>query len=391
MAARQRNDLIDALRALALLSVFAVNFSCFVYGYGTSSLGLTTPEGDAFAIAAVWLTACFLQNKGVVLLAFLVGVSLVLSAQASRKRGLSDAQFSLAQSHRLIKQALLGVAHGALLYFGDILLTYATAGFLLLKLKRCKLKTLLKLALVLFLVNLAYNALGAIDDAMVLSSSDDAWDGADPEPLWLLAKDWLSVWRVNFAQWSVGTASQLIIVPLLALPPMLLGVAAARLQWLTHARWQAQRLRVARTLWPWALALNVAVATVYVIGIELRVKELENLATAGMSFAGPLGVVWFLAWASSKYSTQVMQQYGRLLSPLGRYSLSTYLFGSLLMNGLFAGAGLAIAPYSALLLALAAAYWCACLALAHGAAKRGWQGLPERWLSVKRHDSSLMK
>jgi uncharacterized protein len=384
-----RNELIDALRALALLPVFAVNFASFVYGYETSSLGLTTPEDNWLAIASVWLTSCFFQNKGVVLLAFLVGLSLVLSSQASRKRGLSDAQFSSAQTVRLIKQALLGAAHGALLYFGDILLTYAVAGFFLLKLKRRKLKTLLRIALVLYGANLLLNAFGAIDNVMSLISEAEAWEGAEPEALLALATQWRDVWRVNFVQWGVGTTSQLFIVPLLALPPMLLGVAAARLQWLTHARWQAQRVRVARTLWPWALALHVLVATVYVMGIELRVKELENLGTAGASIAGPLGVAWFVAWAASRYSTALVQRCAHFLSPLGKYSLSSYLFGSIVMNLFFAGAGFAIAPYSALLLALAIAYWCACLGLAHVAVKRGWQGWPERWLSVKRHDHAL--
>lgn len=387
MQARPRNELIDALRALALLPVFAVNFASFVYGYETSSIGLTTPEDDWLAIASVWLTSCFFQNKGVVLLAFLVGLSLVLSSQASRKRGLSDAQFSSAQSFRLAKQALLGAAHGALLYFGDILLTYAVAGFFLLKLKRKKLKTLLRIALVLYGVNLLLNAFGAVSDVMSLMSDAQTWEGAEPEPLLALATQWRDVWRVNFVQWGVGTTSQLIIVPLFALPPMLLGVAAARLQWLTHARWQAQRLRIAHLLWPWALVLNVVVATVYVYGIEQRVKELENLGTAGVSIAGPLGVAWFVAWAASRYSTAFVQRCAHFLAPLGKYSLSSYLFGSVLMNLLFAGAGFAIAPYSALLLALAVAYWCACLGLAHVGAKRGWQGAPERWLSVSRHHS----
>lgn len=386
MVAKQRYELIDALRAVALLPVFAVNFASFVYGYETSSIGLTTPEGDWLAIAAVWFTSCFMQNKGVVLLAFLVGVSLVLSSQASGRRGLTAEQFSAAQTVRLVKQALLGAAHGALLYFGDILLTYAAAGFLLLKLKRLKLKTLLLFALVLYCINLVLNAVGAINDGLLLYESAEAWQGSDPEPLLAVAKDWLSVWHVNFMQWGVGTTSQLFIVPLLALPPMLLGVVAARLRWLTHPRWQAQRVRVAKILWPWALGLNAAVASLYAYGIELRVKELETLATAGMSLAGPLGVVWFVAWSSSKYSTQTMQLCGNILSPLGRYSLSSYLIGSVVMNVLFAGAGFVIPPYSALLLALAITFWCVCLGIAHVAAKRGWQGLPERWLSVKQHD-----
>jgi uncharacterized membrane protein YeiB len=198
---------------------------------------------------------------------------------------------------------------------------------------------------------------------------------------------WSEVWLSNIDQWTLGTASQLFIVPLLAMPPMLLGVVAARLQWLTHARWQAQRARFAKRLLPIALVLNMSAATLYAWGIDQRVKELENLATSLMSFAGPVAVAWFVCWISNLYSKQIIRSCGQLISPLGRYSLSSYLLGSIVMNGLFAGAGLALPASSALLLVLAIAFWCVCLWLAHVATKRGCQGLPERWLSVRSHET----
>lgn len=65
------------------------------------------------------------------MLAFLFGMSLAL---AMRRAGPADALAARLQAIRRQKRLLaLGVLHGVLLYFGDILTLYAVLGWLLLR------------------------------------------------------------------------------------------------------------------------------------------------------------------------------------------------------------------------------------------------------------------
>jgi len=68
-----------------------------------------------------------------------------------------------------------------------------------------------------------------------------------------------------------------------------------------------------------------------------------------------------------------------VLAPLGRHTLSLYLFSSVVSFSLFSGAGLAWQPGTVLASGLALAYWTGGLLLAR---VRGPRPLPlERWLS----------
>lgn len=228
------------MRALALLPVFVINFASFGYGYETSSLGLTTPQGSWLAIITVWLISFLLQAKGITLLTFLVAVSFVMSERASRRRDMSDVAFASAQRRRILKQALLGLAHGAFLYFGDILFSYALTSLLLLKLRRWKTSLLLRVVLALFGFALMLNLISIIIDIAALRNQADVWLSTDQATSPLTdAESFSELWQLNLENWFMNLSGQVILVPFYFLPIMLLGMVAGRLRWLTHTRWHA--------------------------------------------------------------------------------------------------------------------------------------------------------
>ncbi len=123
-----RERLPDQLRGLALLGIVLVNAPFLLVGsdgYTAKSVTSMPDRVAAFAVVA------FAQAKFYLLFSFLFGYSLVLMlrrADAARVDGSGLRRYR----RRLVGLAGLGVAHGVLLFIGDILLSYALLGMVLL-------------------------------------------------------------------------------------------------------------------------------------------------------------------------------------------------------------------------------------------------------------------
>jgi uncharacterized protein len=118
-AARQHFP--DELRGFALLGIILVNAPFL----GISTLGFTrdlaTPWWDH---VAEFIVVAFFQGKFYLLFAFLFGYSAHLILQAGNR----TAHFA----RRLLGLALVGIGHALLFFVGDILLSYALLGIILL-------------------------------------------------------------------------------------------------------------------------------------------------------------------------------------------------------------------------------------------------------------------
>lgn len=116
-----RHEIPDGLKALALLGVFLVNGLGYALApYYSLQLGAPMPIDSVLAqtIHAVALT--LLMGKALPFLAFLFGYSM-----AHYARGFGQ-QAKL--KRRQFKLLLIGLLHGTVLYFGDILTSYALVG-----------------------------------------------------------------------------------------------------------------------------------------------------------------------------------------------------------------------------------------------------------------------
>lgn len=360
-----RDLAVDALRALALLPVVAVNWVGYALLPDAGPLGAATPADSWWAQGWLIVIATLLAGKGITLLAFLFGYSQGLSRQA---RG---DQADAARRRRMRRLLLLGVVHGVLIYAGDILTVYAACGLLMLSWSRLRLRQLRRRFITLLTVELMLIVLvspwivhlARSEPPQVLSSlaTPIGWPG------WLALNAW---------GYFINQMSMLLLGFLLPLGLMTAGLMAARLRLFSHPRWRAALQRCARRwLWP-GLTLNLAWGLA--LWHVLRIAEpgwSDVLYAFSMYVAMPLlvGLVPWLVLAAQRREAAMAR-----LALAGPHTLSFYIGSSLLSLALLSGTGLALPLGTAALGMLALLCWSLWVAVAPR-----WRGrLPlEAWLS----------
>lgn len=367
-----REPLPDALRALALVGVLLVNAAGYPDGPWGPLLGALRPEGSALASGLHGVIATFVQGKAYPLLAFLFGMGLALAWRKQRARGLAP---SRAARRRLRRLLLLGLLHGLLLYYGDILTLYALCGLLVVQHVDERWSTLRARLKRAVLWALAVTAVGVVLSLLAAMAPDAA---AAPEPR---AAD-----MPTLRAWAAANASAylwmqlgalLFFLPVLRLC-MLAGIAAARLRWLQHRRWRAAHRRlIARLALP-ALLANVLYGAAMALAVRGspgggRAWTVEVFSPlVGL----PLAAVW-LSLAVLHVAPRPTGLWTRLQS-LGRNTLSVYIGHSVLCLLLFSGATLGWLPSTAVMTAWSLALWALMISAARRWPQPWWL---ERWLA----------
>jgi len=130
---------IDVLRGMALFGILAANMRAFVApldAYGDIS-ALFHGRAD---VLAQWFIDAFIQGKFITIFSFLFGMGFAIQLSRAEARGVRFLSF---YPRRLLALALFGIIHGILIWAGDILLTYALSGAILLLFRNRRKKTLL--------------------------------------------------------------------------------------------------------------------------------------------------------------------------------------------------------------------------------------------------------
>jgi uncharacterized protein len=371
-----REVLPDVLRALALIGVLVVNAAGYLIAPWGPVLAGAQPEGSAAATAVLALQAGLLQGKAYPVLAFLFGMGLALGLRSARRRGASVASALTQARRRLGLLLLLGVLHGLLLYFGDILTVYALCGFTLMgalhepwgRLRR-RIRHAWGWALFANLVLLALIAL-AVAAGMDASEGTEARFALSPT-----VNEFLVLNASAYLVMQLG--SVLFALPLLRLC-MLLGVAAARLRWFSAARFATARMVwLQRLLWPAVLANGLYAGLVVLersSGAWGRLGWSDGLAP----WVGPLGAAAWVLWLVQRWQAGGLRSL-RALQPLGQRTLSLYVGHSLLCVLLFSGIGLQLHPGTLGLLFWALGLWTLALWLARAQPERRWP--LEAWMA----------
>jgi uncharacterized protein len=150
-APAERIEVLDVLRGFAIFGILVVNME------GFSSPGYRAEDGERLWTGlldrmAESLIAHGAAGKFMIMFTVLFGLGFALQMQRSGARGLP---FLRLQSRRLAVLLLIGIAHALLFWWGDILIDYALAGFLLLLFRRCRPRTILVWAIALNLLSFA--------------------------------------------------------------------------------------------------------------------------------------------------------------------------------------------------------------------------------------------
>lgn len=317
---------VDALRGLALLGILMVNVWFFAdsssLAGGPDPIGTTAVDiGIRFAVATLF------EGKFYLLFSLLFGYGFaVLSATATENA-------VRLISRRLLFLAVLGILHGLTLFYGDILLTYALAGTILLATRTIAARTALGVAVAITagvaLLLVVSAALLLLDGTAGARSSAGVPITATASPAGALA--------ANAGTYGVILPNVILFQGPLALAAFYAGSALVTLGVLRPAAPPSTVLRrvVVLTL---PLGLGASAYQAY-LGIWGEGDGLPLLATAISVAASPLVTVGYAASLLLLLGTRAGRAVAAVLAPTGRLSVSNYLAQSAVLCIVFTGYG----------------------------------------------------
>ena len=164
---------LDIIRGFALLGIFLVNMPAF----HSPAFMISHPDYTGMDYWLDLLLQMFVQNKFYTIFSFLFGLGFYIFMSRAQQKNLHVNRLF---SRRLFALLLFGAIHFIFIWYGDILHTYAIAGFLLLLFYKRKPKTLLIWAFSLLFV---FHALLSVPFFMPQSTLEEmaATTNADKE------------------------------------------------------------------------------------------------------------------------------------------------------------------------------------------------------------------
>ena len=359
---RPRIEVVDALRAFALAGILQVNIQSFAWGAGDPLGYFAEPPGTVDTVVYL-LIATFVSSKFLSIFAFLFGVGFALQWRSLLRRQADD-QAGAAYRRRLKFLLALGLAHGVLLYYGEILAVYALVGFLLLGYAQKRPAALIAAACRWW----AGFALLTLASTVAFEALRHAFPPpGDPSvvPAWALARLALYTQAGFLEQIGPRTADYLSVLgttALLTVPQVmglfLLGAIAGRLGWLARPQRHARLWRA--TTWIGLAALPFAAVAGWLNFVEMR-------DSPGNPGSLRYAIQYVGAWVACLYVAAFvrlrerpsMRQFIAWLAPAGRMPLTNYVVQSvamgLLLSGWGLGLGAALGRLELALLALAIA------------------------------------
>lgn len=336
---RERHDLIDALRGFALGGVLMVNLASFtLYEFlpDPARAALPTARFDTLALQTMELVV---NVKFITLFSLLFGLGFSLQMERAQASG-GLARFV----RRLLILLAIGALHSWFVWWGDILLTYAAVGLLLVCFRRAPDWMLLACGLALALVVPPVlapwmrellsawpkppEAYADALQAFASSSTSTALQGNLAMAGWARVSNWALVCFV--------------------LGRFLLGYWAGRRG--LFQRPAQHRALIARLFWA-GLATGIAMTVLQFTQAGLREQypwldsEPSRFCIRMLLRAGPLALgIAYAAGFALLFLRPGWQAWLRTLAPMGRMALTHYLSQSVLGIAIFYGIGLGIGP-----------------------------------------------
>ncbi|MBK9571965.1 MAG: DUF418 domain-containing protein [Rhodoferax sp.] len=344
---------LDALRGFALFGILMVNIGAFASAHYSS--GLRDPAFDEpVDRLALSLVRTLFETKFYLLFSFLFGYGFTVQMASAQQ---TQRAFVPSYVRRSAGLALLGIGHGLLLFYGDILLTYALLGLLLLRVRDLAPQAAFRLAVTLVLVT----ALGWALVGLVMTSADivvptQAMHDDIARATGAYRHSIEATIAQNFYQLHTLAWPGLILIQgPCALAMFLLGLAAAKTRCLDDlAAKRGKLLRVVLIGAPiglvGALVYNHLYASTAQIGHSLLGLAVGILTAPALAAAYAATLLLWLQYPRGAHL-------GAWLAPAGRMALTNYLMQSLLCALVFTAWGWGLigrlAPPSVVLLALA--------------------------------------
>ena len=174
----ERLGTLDLLRGFALLGIFMVNMQFFTMFFGEFIRPAVYGDGPVIDVLAWGFVKVFFEYKFISLFSLLFGAGMVVQMSRAKSRG---RPFIPTYLRRMAVLSVIGLVHGFLLWYGDILLVYALVGTGLLLARNWRSRTLLVTAgsiiVFFFVIQLA---IGAVFFARMGGDDTNGAAGAQP-------------------------------------------------------------------------------------------------------------------------------------------------------------------------------------------------------------------
>lgn len=326
----QRIEAIDVLRGVAVLMIFVVNIK-----------SMAQPIALYFAVDqwaspidrwAAILQHLLVDEKFFTIFTALFGCGLALFCErvaASQRSGLLIYR-------RLAVLLAMGLAHGAFIWFGDVLGLYAIAGFIALLFLKASPRTLYMVAFALLIARVAieFSPLPGLVEHLVWGASGMGGEAGDPA---LERAAYLGTIGQQFSArltaLLVAYTNGILINLLRVVALMLAGIALYR-QGFFSARWSMRSYLTA------------------IVGAAAATVVLHGASSAGAGLTGDNGFwatlrlmsLFLQAFTYSAIVIALVKHGARLgaLAAVGRMALTDYIACSLIGTTLFYGHGLAL-------------------------------------------------
>ena len=330
-----RLPLIDALRAFALLGILQVNIQSFVWG-GAQPLGFLLPSASGADRAAYLLVATLVSTKFLALFAFLFGFGFVV-----QMRSLGSVQ---RYRKRLWFLLGIGLAHGCLLYSGDVLATYALCGFVLVRYAHVRPAKLAKAVRNWWLVFAAVNVVIWGAAALGPLSADSALIAAEIPPetraqhLVYTTGGFVDQVAMRIPDFLTSLLAGMVYVGPMVVSLFLMGALAARQGWLRYPERHPHVWRMARRAGAVSLVM-AAVGAASMYFSQLEAPGGFDLVGTLLTIGSLMTMALYVAWIVSYRNTPLVHRAIYWLAPAGRMPLTNYLLQSVLMGALLSGWG----------------------------------------------------
>ncbi len=351
VSAAERIRALDVVRGFALLGILIVNIQLFGWPLYQLLIGSRAWATRADAVMD-WVVRFLVEGKFYVLFSFLFGLGAAIQFQRAEAHG---TRFGGRFCRRLLALLGIGLAHGFLLWEGDILVCYALCGFLLLAFRKRKPVTLVVWAAALSLIPVLLYALicGLIALASLHPEGAKAVHQALAEQKEVAAR----MVQEDLRVFGTGTLGQIFAARarnvlfgwqcLLFYYPtvvamFLLGLYAGKRRILHKPEEHIGFMR--RTLF-WGLTFGLPSGVVHAVTSWHSAPMDMNLtlvaSVAALAISGPALALAYAAGLTLLLRKDTGNRILRAMAAAGQMALSNYLLQSLVCTTLFYSYGLA--------------------------------------------------
>lgn len=330
IALHERIEAIDLMRGFALLGILLINMPTF-----HSPFSYIDPyswfagkwDTEMFTFLDIFVQASFYP-----LFSMLFGYGLAMQfmkAQAERR------PFVPLAVKRLFFLGLIGIIHAFLIWYGDILITYAVTGFLLLGLLRLPPSWLLGFAALLYTIPQAFMVvltfIAVSIDPNFYTGMQEVQNSLAAYPAGTFAE----IFRQRLDDWLYSNNPALyFLLVLTILPHMMLGAAAAK--------WRlVERAKELKKGWLLTAAFSLSAglllkSTPFIFEQNHAFRQMQD------AFGGPLLAIGYAALFVVLSQRGAFRKAMRPLAKAGRMSLTIYISQSVIATLIFYSYGLGL-------------------------------------------------